>query len=95
MNIESALSSAKLAREYVTAYTSALNSEVLDDRLFADMATQKSFFSKKLQVSKSQLRDSLFGGRGKLSADLRDATGDDKAALETAIAGIDAELSTL
>ncbi len=41
------------------------------------------------------LRDALFGARAALASDLRRASGEDKADLESAIAGIDAELSPL
>lgn len=91
--IENAMSAAKISRYYTSSFASALDSDRLDGRLFADLAEQKKYFGGKLADAKRDLRSTLFGARGTLAAELRRATGDDRAAIESAIAGVDAELA--
>ena len=91
--IETLMDAANISRYYVTNYASAIETDRLDTRLFASIEKQKAYFAKKLSDAERELRSTLFGARATLANELRRATGDDRSAIETSIAGIDAELA--
>lgn len=92
--IKNAMQAAEISRYYVSGYESSAKSDKLDGRHFMDLDEQRAYFRGKAQEFRRTLHDNLFGARAKLAGEMRTTTdAGDRAALESALAGIDYELT--
>lgn len=92
--IENALEAAKISRYYLTSYTSAERSNVLDGRLWATIEEQKRYFARHIAEAKQSLHGNLSALRVLCTEALR-ATKDaaDRAAIEAQIEALDKEMA--